>query len=677
MRGTDSIGRNKVGRKQILLLFFVAFIAEIVIGNFSTWRSLFNQPIDLKPGMQITGEKLEQEGDKVSVPSGTFQIEIPSINTTIQNLKVQIQLSAGEKLSYIVSLTDEGNAYPYNLPEKVVIPELEKTQYLNIYPYGKVSSLNLEVSIPEGSGCTIETIEANSVIPFVFEWVRFFCFFSIAMIIYCFRNRNPLWTIECKRDDKKQMIITIFFIVIILILSFCILRINPICIQAPWPHQRQYQELADALAKGQVYLDSMPSKELVEAPNPYDTIYLQANNIFYQFDYAYFKGRYYVYFGIVPVLLLYLPCLLITGHQLPNYLAFFCFYSLFVISVFALLREIVKRWFQTIPFLAYLAVGCLFAMNANYLFLLGRPDLYNVPIMAANAFTMVGIFCWLKALDKDCSSPLWLAAGSFAMALVVGCRPQMFLFSFLAIPIFWKRNAKERIIFAKGTRKRTIAFTLPYFIIAMILMYYNAARFGSVFDFGATYSLTSNDMTKRGFNISRLLIGFFTFFLQPPLIEARFPFLQHNLVNNSYMGKMITEFTYGGIITSNLFLWSTFFLGKARELLKSKNLFWMTLSGLIVSIIIAGFDINGAGILQRYTGDFLLGCLLTASILLFAGMEKLQKTDSAKWILNFLALSFLWNIAYGAMILFASGDTVNLANYRATLYYYVASLFSN
>ena len=51
--------------------------------------------------------------------------------------------------------------------------------------------------------------------------------------------------------------------------------------------------------------------------NPYDTIALQAAGIGYRADYAYHNGKYYVYFGIVPVLLLYLPYYLLTGGALP------------------------------------------------------------------------------------------------------------------------------------------------------------------------------------------------------------------------------------------------------------------------------------------------------------------------------------------------------------------------
>lgn len=59
--------------------------------------------------------------------------------------------------------------------------------------------------------------------------------------------------------------------------------------------------------------------------NPYDTIALQAAGIGYRADYAYHNGKYYVYFGIVPVLLLYLPYYLLTGGALQNYVAVFVF----------------------------------------------------------------------------------------------------------------------------------------------------------------------------------------------------------------------------------------------------------------------------------------------------------------------------------------------------------------
>ena len=38
----------------------------------------------------------------------------------------------------------------------------------------------------------------------------------------------------------------------------------------------------------------------------------------YLWDTAYYEGHYYVYFGVVPVLLFYLPFYLVTGANFPT-----------------------------------------------------------------------------------------------------------------------------------------------------------------------------------------------------------------------------------------------------------------------------------------------------------------------------------------------------------------------
>ena len=88
------------------------------------------------------------------------------------------------------------------------------------------------------------------------------------------------------------------------------------------------------------------------------------------------------------------------------------------------------------------------------------------------------------------------------MALVAGCRPQMVLFAALALPILWPRYITEKRLCSRaGAQGKRAAFILPVVLVAVGLMWYNAARFGSPFDFGANYNLTSNDMTRRGFAV--------------------------------------------------------------------------------------------------------------------------------------------------------------------------------
>ena len=78
-------------------------------------------------------------------------------------------------------------------------------------------------------------------------------------------------------------------------------------------------------------------------------------------------------------------------------------------------------------------------------------------------------------------------------------------------------------------------------------MWYNFARFGSPFDFGQNYNLTTNDMTGRGFRVERVGLSFFTYFLQPPKINSAFPFVNRVDITTSYLGTTITEAMFGGI----------------------------------------------------------------------------------------------------------------------------------
>lgn len=62
-------------------------------------------------------------------------------------------------------------------------------------------------------------------------------------------------------------------------------------------------DFTDALIKGQLHLDIEVSEELKAMENPYDTSIRQTENIVCSWDTAYYNGKYYCYYGIVPTLL--------------------------------------------------------------------------------------------------------------------------------------------------------------------------------------------------------------------------------------------------------------------------------------------------------------------------------------------------------------------------------------
>ncbi len=674
-------GRSHKGGVVCLFLFIGVMLAEIFIFNFSAWKSLFYKErfvfdkIEIEGGTQIAEGAREYE-----VEEGILVLRVAGVDEEIHNLLFALDFPGEEGIPYTVTLTDEGNAYPYSLPEGMLMPGIEKSYYTSIYPAGKVGDITVQFQVPAKSVVAVDGICGNARIPFLFSAGRAVLLLGAVALLYgAFRGSLGEAKNQCT-GTRGQLLTTAAAALLLTAMAWKLAHINPICVTSPWPHHKQYQELAEAMAKGQVSLDFEPSEGLLQAPNPYDTIYLQANGIDYRADYAYFEGKYYVYFGIVPELLLYLPCYLLTGHHLPNYIAVFIFYSGFILAVFALLWEMIKRWFPKTPFVFYIMLSILTVCSGNYLFVIARPDLYDTPIMAANMFTAAGLWLWIRgkyAISSKGRSICYFL-GSLSMALVAGCRPQMLLFSFLAIPLFWEEVIRKRELFGGKNKGDTACICIPYLLVAAGIMYYNNARFGSPFDFGAVYSLTSNDMTKRGFNLHQACLGLWHYFFRPPVVESDFPYLKGvQIASGSYMGKLNAEYTYGGLLVGNAFLWILFWMGKGKKILKAKGVYVFACAGIAVSVALSVVDVTGAGILQRYMVDMIWGVWLAATLLCLALAEKAGEKGTQRGLMICLVLVCFLQMFYGFGIVLGNGDlSVNVRTSNPGLYYYVKELMS-
>ncbi len=81
---------------------------------------------------------------------------------------------------------------------------------------------------------------------------------------------------------------------------------------------QQYAELAKSMTHGKLYLEEEPPNWLQNMDDPYDRgardQLVKETGENYLWDTAYYEGHYYVYFGVVPVLLFYLPFYLVTGR---------------------------------------------------------------------------------------------------------------------------------------------------------------------------------------------------------------------------------------------------------------------------------------------------------------------------------------------------------------------------
>ena len=238
----------------------------------------------------------------------------------------------------------------------------------------------------------------------------------------------------------------------------------------------------------------------------------------------------------------------------------------------------------------------------------------------------------------------------------------------MAIILFWSAVFKERTLFSKKSIKSTVAICLPYVIIAAGVMWYNYSRFGSPFDFGQNYNLTTNDMTGRGIRFERVGLAFFTYFLQLPNITATFPFIESVRINTNYLGTTITEAMFGGIFATIPLLWILVRLPSISQRLKKSKLFYMVLTLLGISVFIGLFDAQGAGLLQRYVADYAYLAILAAIFVVLFLYENSRGPRQLS-LNSFTAFSLYSSALYCFFLIFAI--------YGTEIFYHNYTLFAN
>ena len=193
-------------------------------------------------------------------------------------------------------------------------------------------------------------------------------------------------------------------------------------------------------------------------------------------------------------------------------------------------------------------------------------------------------------------------------------------------------------------------------LVAAGLMWYNYARFGSPFDFGANYNLTSNDMTKRGFNAGRIGTALFYYLLVPNPLSSTFPYVGAIYPATSYVGRFIAEACYGGILATTPFLWILALAPLLRRRLAGKRLRgvvgWIVLS----SVVLAVLDAEMAGILYRYLMDFALPLTFAAALCWLAAEEAARSHAALPGMAGVqTTLRVCMGLASAAGLLFAAG----------------------
>lgn len=615
-------------KKKILLFICLTAAIELFIFNFRAFESLTYKPVASLKLAYSDNAFFTESGYLTFSDEGDCYIEITGLSQVISNLFLDIaEISNPDaEISLTLSAKDDGNAQYYDLPALTLNPSDKSDKYIKLNLSGEAQSLRITLKNANGATYLINSLQLNARRPFMLSISRMILIFLVLAALYCFRPGSLLY----KKDyDIRRMSQQILLIVLVGIQLFAVSGVslnNPDYISPPWVHHYQYQKLAKALSEGHFYLDDTPSPALKALDNPYDKNLRNTEGAPYVWDTAYYNGKYYVYFGIVPVLLFYLPFYLMTGSDFPTWIGILIAEAAIIIGLFFLLHAIIKKYFKKVSLGVFILMDFFMLIGCGIFIIAGNATFYMIPISMAVALTIWGLYLWIRSISRQDGriNTAQLVFGSLCMALVAGCRPQLCLGSFLALPLFlpvFRQKLK-----AQSGRGRTLlsiaGFALPYIAVAAFLMYYNTARFGSPFDFGANYNLTTNDMTSRGFHLDRLPTGAYMYLIQPPAFTASFPFLHSVLSNIRYQGITILERMYGGILWLNPFMFSLFYSFKVKRGLKSKGLQAVTVISALSAIFIVFADTEMAGILFRYLCDFGLFLSLPCVLIILTAIEE-------------------------------------------------------
>ena len=662
-----NVFKNKYWKTFLRYVIYSLIIASLLEGtlfNFRHYESLiFKNEKELinYNVFGITCDNICHVTDKENA-----YIEIFNIDEKIYNLYLDIQSKDNLYLKYSLDFTDEANQLYAEGGSRYYINNINESHFIRMHTSGKSEVLRINI-LEDNNNFTINEIKINKEVPMFINNLRLILTFIFSLFIFIINPKSILY--ELKFDFKKGKTITI---IIISILSLVLCSNTLLCSKSynnnKTSQYSQYKNLAKALSKGHFYLDLKVSDKLKDLENPYDISYrdnyLESTKDYY-WDYAYYNQKYYSYFGIVPCLLTYLPFRLITHSDLPNYIAMSISLIFLLVAVYQFMNTLIKKYFPKTSFIWYQLLSLFLLVTSGLFVFSAEPTFYNLPIIFGLSFSYLGLSFWLKSTNSKKLNSKYLVIGSLCMALVAGCRPQLLVGSFLGIPIFWDYVFKKRELFSQNSIKETLCLCLPFFFVAAFIMYYNYARFGSVFDFGANYNLTTNDMTRRGFRFDRVFLGLYYFLFAPSRISLVFPFIMSDEVVTSYVGVTIFENMFGGFLFINLIALLGLCFFKFKKVINNKLLFNMCLTLVISAILVILADTQMAGILPRYLADF--GWLLSLStiiVILSLVNSKNLKLDYKKLIITFIVLSLVYNF----LTIFLNKESFN--NSLINLIYY-------
>ena len=672
----DKIHVKNIKKNNLILLFLLSLIAEIFLFNLRTFQTAMYEEKypDTSYTSELIGGSPDSNGNIVMNPDADCVIiNYNGFGYPLNNIKLDAEwiddvrsdqtedhVCVAECSTFDEALFEQvdenGNSYFENASVGAVTAKIlhtvKSSQYVYFEPFGNTHKLHIVLYPASDNAKTLRIHELifNAAKPLEIKPVRILIIFAFLLLLYISLADPLFWKTDLVSADRKKTACIVLLFSAFALFSVLWAFSNKAFLNDPFS---PYAKLARSLCEGHVYVGEASDK--VKAAED-SVVFWRGDSTEVLFDYALFKGKYYVYFGILPCLVFYLPYHLITGSDLPNIIPALILRLLAAALIGRLLYLLIKKHYPRTPFLMFLLMWGASISGMYYPFMLSSVIFYDIPIFAGLTLTLAGVCFWLRADEENGIVQKRIAAGSLCMAAVSLCRPTMLLYGIaLMIIMIWRKKNELKTYDCKKILRLTSAFAIPYVLFALFCISYNLLRFGNPFDFGSSYNATTYPIRGRTpFLPFVAFTAIYEYLLKPPFIEFDKPYAvfdQWKRIRDAG-NILLSDIVTGGVIISNPFTWSMLLTGHYRKNLKNKGILFPfgIFTAIAFFLLIYGTAYTGF-IVTRYSLEFspvflFGGCILLMEIYddIYAIKDEHINILLKRIIATVLLLSVFWGM---------------------------------
>ncbi|MBQ9956640.1 MAG: hypothetical protein IJO99_03640 [Ruminococcus sp.] len=534
-----------------------------------------------------------------------------------------------------LSFTDDNFSQSYVTAQTKYTKGRDLKLDFSFEPYGEVHSLKISFS-DVTKPFVVRYMRAVGALPFEFSFVRFMILLAVTALIIAIKEYK-LYRITYNEKKTAHVVLTLIMTVVCTWSAMLFYKPQQSLVDynPDFPHtDDQYYMIFDAFEKDQLHIDYEVDERIDAIENVYDFSQREQSDAFVLWDFALYQGKYYVYFGAVPVLTFHYPFYFITGKLPPISVACAVFGTMGILFMCLTLTETVKALKIRANLILLLlsmpaSVGALGIYDS-----LNLGVLYSLPILAGLCYLLLSLFMGMKSITQKnrILKLIMLFVSGASLALCAGSRPTIAIGAVVLIPLFIGilRNNKLKL---SDRISQASAFLVPLIAGGCMLMWYNYARFDSPFEFGATYQITVSSVSANKVRLSDIPLAVYHYFLNMPRPRETFPFIeeQYFMLNNygayKYIGPTSGAFMFPFILLG-VFTLPLSLRKKRRQLgggvtVLQRNAF--ILCGVMGAVFLAIVDYSMAGVQQRYVTDImppLILAVFSAILLSFGNTRK-------------------------------------------------------